>query len=116
MIATATYRSATRPRSNFGWIASAASCGLVRDSGFADNATLLISAHSTEPNALKIVDNNHALFAKALIMIYTIAVILVILWLLGFAVFHVAGGLIHLLLILAVIAIACQLVTGRKVV
>jgi len=48
---------------------------------------VLISAHSTEPNALKIVDNNHALFAKALIMIYTISVILVILWLLGFAVF-----------------------------
>ena len=49
-------------------------------------------------------------------MIYTIAVILFVLWLLGFAVFHVAGGLIHLLLILAVIAIAYQLVTGRKVV
>jgi len=77
---------------------------------------VLISAHSTEPNALKIVDNNHALFAKALIMIYTIPVILFVLWLLGFAVFHVAGGLIHLLLILAVIAIAYQLVTGRKVV
>ncbi len=49
-------------------------------------------------------------------MIYTIAVIFFILWLLGFAVFHVAGGLIHLLLVLAVIAIAYQLVTGRKVV
>ena len=49
-------------------------------------------------------------------MIYTIPVILFVLWLLGFAVFHVAGGLIHLLLILAVIAIAYQLVTGRKVV
>jgi hypothetical protein len=36
--------------------------------------------------------------------------------LLGFAVFHVAGGLIHLLLILAVIAIAYQLVTDRKMV
>ncbi len=49
-------------------------------------------------------------------MIYTIAVIFFILWLLGFAVFHVAGGLIHLLLVLAVIAIVYQLVTGRKVV
>jgi hypothetical protein len=49
-------------------------------------------------------------------MIWTIAVILFVLWLLGFAVFHVAGGLIHLLLILAVIAIAYQLVTGRKMV
>lgn len=49
-------------------------------------------------------------------MIWTIAVILFVLWLLGFAVFHVAGGLIHLLLILAVIAIAYQLVAGRKMV
>ena len=88
----------------------------MRDSGFADNAKLLISAHSTELNPLEIVDNDHALSAKVLVMIYTIAVILFVLWLLGFAVFHVAGGLIHLLLILAVIAIAYQLVTGRKVV
>jgi hypothetical protein len=49
-------------------------------------------------------------------MIWTIAVVLVVLWLLGFAVFHVAGGLIHILLILAVIAIAYQLVTGRRAV
>jgi hypothetical protein len=49
-------------------------------------------------------------------MIWTIAVILFVLWLLGFAVFNVAGGLIHLLLVLAVIAIAYQLITGRKVV
>jgi Family of unknown function (DUF5670) len=49
-------------------------------------------------------------------MIWTIAVALFVLWLLGFAVFHVAGGLIHLLLILAVIAIAYQLVTGRRAV
>ncbi|MBC7519538.1 MAG: lmo0937 family membrane protein [Sandarakinorhabdus sp.] len=49
-------------------------------------------------------------------MIWTIAVVLFVLWLLGFTVFHVAGGLIHLLLILAVIAIVYQLVTGRRAV
>lgn len=49
-------------------------------------------------------------------MIWTIAVVLFVLWLLGFAVFHVAGGLIHLLLVLAVIAIVYQFITGRKVV
>ncbi len=48
-------------------------------------------------------------------MIWTIAVVLFILWILGFTVFHVAGGLIHLLLVLAVIAIVYQLVTGRRV-
>ena len=47
-------------------------------------------------------------------MLWTIAVILFILWLLGFAVFHVAGGLIHLLLVIAVIVIIFRLITGRR--
>jgi len=36
-------------------------------------------------------------------MLFAIAVILVILWLLGFTVFHVAGALIHLVLVIAVV-------------
>ncbi len=48
-------------------------------------------------------------------MLYTLAVILLILWLLGFVAFHVGGGLIHLLLVIAVIVIVYQLVTGRRV-
>lgn len=47
-------------------------------------------------------------------MLWGIAVILVILWILGFGVFHVAGGLIHLLIVIAVIVIIYQFVTGRK--
>ena len=46
-------------------------------------------------------------------MLWTIAVILVILWLLGFG-FHVAGALIHLLLVIALVVIVIQLVTGRR--
>jgi hypothetical protein len=49
-------------------------------------------------------------------MIWGIVVVLFILWLLGFLVFEIAGGLIHLLLVLAVIAIVYQVVTGRRVV
>ncbi|HEU6452464.1 MAG TPA: lmo0937 family membrane protein [Gemmatimonadaceae bacterium] len=49
-------------------------------------------------------------------MLWTIAVILFILWLLGFVVLHVGGGLIHILLILAIIAVVWRLVTGRSVV
>jgi hypothetical protein len=49
-------------------------------------------------------------------MIWTIVVLLFVLWVLGFGVFHVAGGLIHLLLVLAVIAIVYQLITGRRAV
>ena len=47
-------------------------------------------------------------------MLYTLAVILVILWLLGFLAFHVGGGLIHLLLVIAVVVIVTQLITGRR--
>jgi hypothetical protein len=49
-------------------------------------------------------------------MLWTIAVILVILWLLGFLAFHVGGGLIHLLLVIAVIVIIVNLVRGRSAV
>jgi hypothetical protein len=40
-------------------------------------------------------------------------VILLVLWLLGFFAFHVAGGLIHILLIVAVIVLVLHLVRGR---
>lgn len=46
-------------------------------------------------------------------MLWTIAVILLILWLLGFSL-HVAGGLIHILLVIAVIVGLIQLFTGRR--
>jgi hypothetical protein len=48
-------------------------------------------------------------------MLWTIAVILLVLWLLGFFAFHVAGGLIHILLVLAIIVGLIQLFTGRRV-
>lgn len=47
-------------------------------------------------------------------MLWAIAVVLFILWVLGFAVFKVAGALIHLLLIIAVIVVAARLLTGRR--
>jgi hypothetical protein len=47
-------------------------------------------------------------------MLWTVAVVLLVLWALGFVVFHVAGGLIHLLLVVAVIAIVWNLMTGRR--
>ena len=47
-------------------------------------------------------------------MFVAVAVILVVAWLLGFSVFHVAGGLIHLLLILALIAIVWHFIGGRR--
>jgi hypothetical protein len=48
-------------------------------------------------------------------MLETIIVILVILWLLGFFAFHVAGGLIHILLVIAVIVLIFRVISGRRV-
>ena len=47
-------------------------------------------------------------------MLFTLALILFVLWILGFGVFHVAGGLIHLLLVLAVIVVLYRVITGRR--
>jgi hypothetical protein len=46
-------------------------------------------------------------------MLAGLAVLLVILWLLGFLAFHVAGGLIHILLVVAVIVLVLHFVRGR---
>jgi hypothetical protein len=46
-------------------------------------------------------------------MLWTIFVILVVLWLLGFSL-HIAGGLIHLLLVVAVIVLIFNLITAGR--
>jgi hypothetical protein len=47
-------------------------------------------------------------------MLITLAVVLIILWALGLLAFHVTSGLIHLLLVVALIVIVARLVTGRR--
>jgi hypothetical protein len=49
-------------------------------------------------------------------MLLTIAIILLVLWALGFFAFHVAGGLIHLLLVIGIIVLIWNFVTGRRAV
>jgi Flp pilus assembly protein TadB len=49
------------------------------------------------------------------IMFATIAVVLLVLWLLGFVVFPVGGSLIHLLLVVGLIALVWHFVSGRRV-
>lgn len=46
-------------------------------------------------------------------MLWTIFVVLLILWLLGFTL-HVGGGLIHLVLVIAVVVLIFNLITGRR--
>ncbi len=48
-------------------------------------------------------------------MLFTIAIILFILWALGFFIFPIGGGLIHILLVIALIIIVYRLLTGQKV-
>jgi hypothetical protein len=49
-------------------------------------------------------------------MFWTIALVLFVLWILGFSVFHVAGALIHILLVVAVISLLWGLISGRRAV
>lgn len=47
-------------------------------------------------------------------MLWTIFIVLLVLWLLGFG-FEIAGGLIHILLVIALVLLIIRLVTGRRV-
>ena len=49
-------------------------------------------------------------------MLWTIVVILLVLWAIGFLALHIGGGLIHLLLLVAAVVLVYRLVTGRRVV
>jgi hypothetical protein len=48
-------------------------------------------------------------------MLWTIVLILLILWALGFATSYTMGGLLHILLVIAVIVVVVRLLQGRKV-
>lgn len=47
-------------------------------------------------------------------MLWTIVAVLLILWLLGFSL-HIGGGLIHILLVIGVVVLVINLLTGRRV-
>jgi len=48
-------------------------------------------------------------------MLYTIAVVLIVLWLLGLLSSYTMGGVIHVLLVIAVIMILVRVISGRRV-
>lgn len=47
-------------------------------------------------------------------MLWTIAVILIVLWLLGLVSSYTMGGLVHILLVIAIVVIVIQLIQGRR--
>ncbi len=48
-------------------------------------------------------------------MLYMLAVVLFVLWLLGLVTSYTMGGLIHILIVIAIIVIVLRLISGRKV-
>jgi hypothetical protein len=48
-------------------------------------------------------------------MLWTIAVILIVLWLLGLVTSYTMGGLIHVLLVIAIVVILLRVIQGRRV-
>jgi predicted membrane protein len=51
---------------------------------------------------------------KEHLMLYTIAVVLLILWLLGLVSSYTIGGFIHILLVLAIVVVLVKVITGRR--
>jgi len=54
-------------------------------------------------------------FVKEKFMLWTICVILIVLWLLGMVSAYTMGGLIHILLVIAIIVVLVRVIQGRKV-
>jgi hypothetical protein len=48
-------------------------------------------------------------------LLWALAVVLFVMWMFGFAFFHVTGSFIHLLLVLAVVAVVVRLIAGSRV-
>ena len=48
-------------------------------------------------------------------MLYTIAMILLVLWLLGFVSSYTMGGFIHILLVIALVVLLVRIIQGRKI-
>ena len=48
-------------------------------------------------------------------MLYTIAIVLVILWLLGLVTATTLGGFIHILLVIAIVMVLLRVISGRRV-
>ncbi len=48
-------------------------------------------------------------------MLYTIAVVLIILWLLGLVTSYTMGGFIHILIVIAIVVVLLRIISGRKV-
>jgi len=76
-----------------------------------------IMVHALAPCRRAGIERNilHNILERKEIMLYTIAVVLLILWLLGVVTSYTIGGFIHILLVIAIIMILLRLISGRGV-
>ena len=74
--------------------------------------TLLLNVYTWLPSNRKVTNNFHA--EESLSMLWTILVILLVLWLLGLVSGYTVGGFVHLLLVLALVIFVINLLTGRR--
>ena len=51
---------------------------------------------------------------RKVVVLYTVAVVLVVLWLLGLVTSNTMGGVIHVLLVIAIIAVLLRVISGRR--
>ena len=79
-------------------------------------ALLITTAAFLVPARRDAVTPPGAEIAKEGVVLYTIAVVLLILWLLGFVTGYTLGAFIHVLLVIAVVLVLVQFVSGRRVV
>jgi hypothetical protein len=63
-----------------------------------------------------VVSNDSEPDEKKNLMLFTIAVILLILWALGLLTGYTMGGLVHILIVIALVAVVFRLISGRRVV
>lgn len=79
-----------------------------------EKALFVITGPWAEKGALRLSRKNPS-FSSRGNMLYTVAVVLVILWLLGYVTAYTMGGFIHALLVVAVIIVLVRVIQGRRV-
>jgi hypothetical protein len=65
-------------------------------------------------DAAVLVEHSVNVKKRRIAMLYTVAVVLIILWLLGLVSSYTMGGLIHILLVIAIVVILLNVISGRK--
>jgi hypothetical protein len=65
-------------------------------------------------DAAVLIERNVNVKKRRIAMLYTLAVVLIVLWLLGLVSSYTMGGFIHILLVLAIVVILLNVIGGRK--